>query len=273
LDVPAAAIRITGDLSPRLGNTLYWRLARRRGQFSHRLVDVLVNRGDVVVDAGADYGLFTNRLAQRVGRAGHVHAFEPNPRSIALLRRVKGRRRNITLYECGLSDAAREAPLHIPVVGRKPIPSLGTVVTPQARAVHRTVPVSLVTLDDALAAETRPISFIKCDVEGHEHAVLCGAAKALARWRPNLLIEIEQRHRDSDIHETFALLLEFGYSGYAVLSDRLAPLEEFDVQRDQAMPAGNPIAATIQADYVNDFLFVGPAIDVASLVPRHVRSA
>ena len=39
------------------------------------------------------------------------------------------------------------------------------------------------------------VAFIKCDVEGHEDAVMRGARRLLARDRPPVLVEIEQRHR------------------------------------------------------------------------------
>jgi FkbM family methyltransferase len=43
------------------------------------LVDELVSGGEVAVDVGANFGLFARRLARLVGRAGHVHLFEPHP--------------------------------------------------------------------------------------------------------------------------------------------------------------------------------------------------
>jgi FkbM family methyltransferase len=266
----AAAIRVTGNYSPRLANTMYWRLALRRGGLSYRLVDALVKRRDIVVDIGANGGVFAHRLAQLVGREGHVHAFEPNPAYVERLRRTRGRRRNITLHACALSDLSGTGELYIPLLHAEPIGPLGRVSAPRGGVEYDTVSISLRTLDEAIEAEARPISFIKCDVEGHEHAVLRGAGETLAQSRPTLLVEIEQRHRADDISATFDLLRELGYLGYALRTDGLAPLEDFDVQRDQlALLNDDPVVSEMPAAYVHDFLFVPPSTDVAAFLVGH----
>jgi len=270
VDPVAAAIRVTGKYSPRLANTMYWRLGLRRGEFSYRLVDALVKRRDIVVDIGANGGVFAHRLAQLVGREGHVHAFEPNPAYLELLRRTRGGRTNITLHACALSDVPRKGELYIPHLDAEPADPLGRVSAPRGDLEYDTVSISLLTLDGAIEADARPISFIKCDVEGHEQAVLRGASETLAQSRPTLLIEIEQRHRDDDISATFDLLRELGYVGYAVRADALAPLEDFDVQRDQlALLADDPVVKEVPAGYINDFLFVSPSTDVTAFLAGH----
>src|SRR2546430_13750536 len=54
-----------------------------------------VREGDVVVDAGAERGLFTARLAQLVGPGGTVHAFEPNPESLPYLHVIAAAEPNV----------------------------------------------------------------------------------------------------------------------------------------------------------------------------------
>ena len=265
MDPVAAAIRVTGNYSPRLANTMYWRLGLRRGEFSYRLVDALVKRRDIVVDIGADGGVFAHRLAQLVGRKGHVHAFEPNPAYVEQLRRTRGRRRNITLHACALSDVPRKGELYIPHLDAAPVGPLGRVSVPRGHVGYETVSIELLTLDGAIEADAHPIAFIKCDVEGHEQNVLRGASETLKRSRPTLLIEIEQRHREDDISATFDLLGDLGYVGYAVRAGVLAPLEDFDVQRDQlALLADDPVVKEVPVGYVNDFLFVSPSTDVTA---------
>ncbi len=45
----------------------------------------LVQRGDTVVDVGANIGRITHALARAVGPAGRVHAFEPTPMARRIL--------------------------------------------------------------------------------------------------------------------------------------------------------------------------------------------
>ena len=79
----------------------------------------------------------------------------------------------------------------------------------------------------------------------------------MRRWRPVLLIEIEQRHQESDIRETFAFLDALGYRGHFLREREVRPLGEFDLDRDQRVPLKTVAAAEVPpASYVHDFLFV-----------------
>lgn len=75
-----------------------------------------------------------------------------------------------------------------------------------------TVPV--VTLDEALRADERPVDFIKCDVEGAEMSVLRGAGSILNRDRPLLVLEAEMPVKGEPrprIQEFQEFLDPFGY--------------------------------------------------------------
>jgi hypothetical protein len=65
--------------------------------------------------------------------------------------------------------------------------------------------------------------------------VLRGAVETLRRHRPNLLIEIEQRHSPTPILKTFQWLDALGYAGELLDPDGggRRPLSEFDVAEHQ----------------------------------------
>jgi hypothetical protein len=164
--------------------------------------------------------------------------------------------------------------LHVPTL-RRPVASpraihpMASLGVPRNRtdAAHETVGVEVQRLDDALGPDAeRPISFVKCDVEGHELAVLRGADAVLAR-RPAILIEVEQRHQDTPIEEVFEHLETRGYDGYIVRDGSLRPIAEFDVERDQlAFLKPNAIFSAAPAGYLHNFLFVAAGSDVSSLM-------
>jgi len=257
-----ALIRISLDVNPRLAARVEYLRRRRQRDPATRIMSRLVTRGDVVVDLGANWGSYTWNLLRLVGPSGHVHAIEPNPAMVRSLRAIGGGRPSLTLHAVAVSDRPGEAELNIPVVAGSTITELASLaVAPDRTAVpHERRTVRLATLDSLLPPESR-VTFIKCDVEGHEAAVLRGASATLTRWHPALFVEIEQRHQaaGADIGDTFAQLLALDYVGYSVHPGGLRPLEEFDLRRDQldhlerefmpyAMPPG----------YVHDFLFVPP---------------
>src|SRR5262249_51616443 len=67
------------------------------------------------------------------------------------------------------------------------------------------------------------IGFVKIDVEGHEEAVLCGGIDTIRRTAPNLLIEIEERHKKGAIRRVTELLKAERYVGYFLLDGRIRP--------------------------------------------------
>jgi FkbM family methyltransferase len=234
---------------------LMWAQRRLAGDASLVLVDELVREGDVVVDAGAERGMFTARLAQLVGPKGAVHAFEPNPDSLAYLQAIAAAEPNVRVHGVALSDRTGEARLYVPVVGGEPVAAVGSLAPPE-QATCAEVAIETTRLDDALEQDAARVSFVKCDVEGHELAALRGAARTLAESRPLLLVEIERRHSGERMDETFAYLSGLGYEGFAVGPEGPLPLADFDVERDQLAFLGDTFeTGAMPPGYIHDFLF------------------
>jgi FkbM family methyltransferase len=249
---------------------LAWDLKTRAGSTSLRLVEALVSPGEVVVDAGSNWGLFTARLARLVGPQGMVHAFEPDRGDLRSLQAIRRARPNIVIHQVALSDRSGEAALRVPV-------QEGVTITPQASLTishereameHLVWLVPIAPLDRLLPGDL-PVAFMKIDVEGHELPLLKGAAGLLRRHHPSLLVEIEQRHQDTDIRATFDYLVGLGYAGYGIYPDGVRPLAHFDLERDQLryLERIGPVGA-VPPGYVNDFVFVEPTGRAHHLVER-----
>lgn len=262
MDVLGGVIARLDGPAPRWADRLRWRRGRRHDA-ALRVVDALVSRGDVVLDIGAMRGLFSSRMLDLVGAGGFVHAFEPNPAHRDRLRSLD-RRGRLSVHSVAVSDHAGEATLRVPVLDGRLLPGLASVEKrPAGQTQELAVPI--VRLDDVLDADPQ-VSFIKCDVEGHEDAVIAGAGRVL-RSRPAVLIEIEQRHRATDVSNAFAAFGALGYEGWALSGTGLRPLDEFDVQRDQlAFLAGARADGLMPAGYVHNFLFATPGTDVSALL-------
>lgn len=196
-------------------------------------------------------------MSVKVGCGGCVHAVEPFPGNYERLQTLARRRGNIMVHPLAVSDRSGSAVLWVPVHDGHRIDALASLERNRRRNEDGCV-VSLRTLDELLQGEGR-VSFVKCDVEGHEQRVFEGAARILGQDRPVVFAEVEQRHREDSIENTFAFFADAGYRGWFFADGRLRPLKEFDVARDQldfldkrfipyAMPEG----------YVYDFLFCPP---------------
>ena len=160
--------------------------------------------GDVCLDIGAEYGLYTHTLASLVGPTGVVHSFEPLPgpaRLLATTLKLAGARQ-VQLHTVALGSQDGAGALSVPsrhglpVHGRAFLTTGATGVGPNIEfPTARLVDVQVHTLDKVCAGKPLGrVDFIKADVEGGELAVLHGAAETIAAHHPVLLLEIEARH-------------------------------------------------------------------------------
>lgn len=242
---------------------------RVRRDMTLSLIHQLVRRGDEVLDIGSYRGVYALELARRVGPQGRVWVVEPFPANATAVARVLRGRRNVSVYQVAASDHEGNERLAAPVYQGRGLGALATLG--DVGVSNQTVDVEVRTVDGLLAERARPagpISFIRCDVVGHEASVLAGAGRTLRAHQPALLVEIEQRHQRSPIQETFDLLAGFGYEAYFVRGHSLVGLSSFDVQRDQLslVPEGF-VPYGMPAGYVHYFLFVRPGTDLAQVSP------
>jgi FkbM family methyltransferase len=141
--------------------------------------------GQTVVDIGANIGYFTAHLARAVGPAGTVHAFEPAPANLALLRHnlALNQLDQVVVHPVALGEQPGEATLHLSDFNGG-MHRLYDSVCCEGEAVS--VPVQC--LDDLFAPGS--VALIKIDVEGYEQAVLRGARRLLSSApRPRLVSE------------------------------------------------------------------------------------
>jgi FkbM family methyltransferase len=73
-----------------------------------------IRTGDVVVDVGANIGLYTLPMSRAVGASGKVISFEPDPRNAEILRSniAHNRCTNVIVMPCALGDQNKEMDLY-----------------------------------------------------------------------------------------------------------------------------------------------------------------
>ncbi len=191
--------------------------------FSENDVDVvksLVNPGEYVIDIGAHVGWYTKVLSEQVGENGQVYSIEPIPITFELLSFCvkKLKLRNVRLLNCGISEKDGSALMEIPQY------RTGGENFYQARIVNEEMidqsfkhyEIDLKSIDSLFLSLSDRITFIKCDVEGHEFSVIRGAAKFLANSKPAWLVEVSGNPDDhySEYHALFEYLTRRGYTAY-----------------------------------------------------------
>lgn len=168
--------------------------------------------GDVAIDVGANIGTLAVPMARHVGPTGRIHAFEPQAMMFRLLaaNAALNGLEQMRLHPMALGAAdghLKLPPLDYASPGNYSALSLAAT-PPQPTQSADSVPIRR--LDDVLGTIDR-CRLIKVDVEGMEPAVLDGAAALIARHRPVLYLEANQRAAFGAVLER---LNRFGYRAY-----------------------------------------------------------
>lgn len=226
---------------------LGYRRRFRRHQFEREywLVPLFCNPQKLAVDVGANMGEYSYYMA---GHARNVIAFEPNQDLWPHLRRLLGRRVRLESAALSASDGVADFRYVEDNTGVATIERSNTLLMIAERERVKVRSVQTRTLD---SYDLRDVSFIKIDVEGHEEEVVEGAAATLARERPVLLIESENRHKPGAPDRLAVRLRGLGYSGFYVLGKELRPVEsirEEDRDGANAMMPGRT--------YINNYVFI-----------------
>lgn len=164
-------------------------------------LEQIVKPGDVCLDIGAEYGLYTVALARLAGPDGRVYGFEPQVGAFRILTAALGLAgcRNARAHRVALADRDGRGVLSVPRRWGLPVHGRAFLFTdcgaPDPNdefASSRRVEVDVLTLDRFCDRERiEHVDFIKADVEGAELSVLHGGAATLARHRPCLQLEIQ----------------------------------------------------------------------------------
>jgi FkbM family methyltransferase len=184
-----------------------------------RYVDLL-RPGSVVLDIGANIGLYSLLGSETIEKAGKILAFEPEPLTYqALLRNLKlNKSDNVKTFPIALSDHQGRIRLSVPTEVRAQY-SYGDSYLSIDPAKHDdpAAPIECRRLDDVLADEgIDHVDLIKIDVEGAEHLCLKGAERLLSgSSKPVILMECDEtlsRRFGYSVFDTLLLLHKHGYA-------------------------------------------------------------
>ena len=200
---------------------LFWKSWTHYEPLTTALMMELLRDKQVFLDVGANVGYFSLSAAALFPGL-QVVAFEPNPKMSSILRRnIAHNGFRILSEDVALSDQSTTQRFYLP-----PSDMSGSLLSSFNESVERTIDVQTMTLDEYL--DERPPTgdmLIKIDTEGHEPAVLRGAARTLERHRPDLIVEVTQDFDDASNR----LLSELGYRFYHITDEGLIPDERLTV--------------------------------------------
>jgi FkbM family methyltransferase len=156
-----------------------------------RVFRTFLTQRSVVLDIGANFGLYTALSASIMRNRGRLYAFEGNPRIFESLQRTIAANDlylnpNVVAANVLVSSESGRGVLHYSAN----LPAGGTMSDIHLLGgTQHAVEVDMTTIDDFLPPDVT-VDLVKIDVEGHEPMVMRGMEKTIAR-SPNIRIVTE----------------------------------------------------------------------------------
>jgi FkbM family methyltransferase len=202
----------------------------------HDFLERNVRAGMVCLDIGANLGEVALHLARKTGPSGRVLAFEPIPPVRARLERHVARNGLggiVSVESVALSSAEGRVTMSFATDAERN-QGQGSLVRIEHEATLLRVEVATQTLDSLVAARALPrVDLIKIDVQGAEPLVLAGAHETLARFAPDLFMEVspdDLRFSGTDSRALCAIVEQLGYAMFELNGRRaLRPVRAAEV--------------------------------------------
>jgi|SRR6266480_2307236 len=140
--------------------------------------------GAVVVDVGANIGIYSEFLSRCVGPTGVVHSFEPWPENFRRLQSATRKLANVRLSLAAVGERSGRSKLY--VSDKLNVDHRAYLAEGDSR---NTMLIDIIALDDYFKPGQR-VDLIKMDIQGYELHALCGAKRVLQENAGiNLLLE------------------------------------------------------------------------------------
>lgn len=228
------SIKMKVDIYSYMGGSIYW-------TGFHHLNELLFLRtyltnNMVFADIGANQGEFSLYAASRL-KEGTVLAFEPvaSTRNLLIENNRLNNFSNIKIFDFGLSDIEAEIPIytsldHTAHAGRHE--GLSSLYKSNDRS-HIEQMVTVKNFDDIFYDKLAKLDFVKIDIEGAELFALRGMKNSLLKFKPLILIEINEETFNAAQYATKDLLeflKEFNYEFYKIRRGKAYRINENEIE-------------------------------------------
>ena len=216
-----------------------WR-EKRKGEKEIKIIPNLLVNCNRAIDIGANVGVWSYWLSKY---AKQVESFEPNPKIFNVLKNIKIK--NVNSYNIALSNKSGSVDLLVPK-GSKGFSNQGASLSSiKVQGEHKRISIEAKCLDEYNFLD---VDFIKIDVEGHEHEVIEGAQETIKKFKPTMVIEMEEKHNQIPIEEQISSVEKMGYQCCVLINETIIQIKEIDLDKFHRNP-------TNKDSYLFNFIF------------------
>jgi FkbM family methyltransferase len=189
---------------------------------THYLVRKLINKDDVIIDIGANFGYYTTIFARASGKKGLVFAVEPVPLYREILVSNTLKYSNVEITPFALSDSEGPSKMGIPSEMKYRHGLMRIIDTEPGNKDGNEYMVDTL-LPESVFGDLKRLDYIKCDIEGHEDKVIPGFKKLIEKFNPIIQIELEK----TNFELINSLLGSYGYIPYTASNKGIEKVEQY----------------------------------------------
>ena len=191
------------------------------------IVSKLIKPDYIVIDVGANIGLYTVFISRLLSDSGRVLSFEPIPETYDILKNNVANlcRRNTKVFQLALYDHSGSIDMVVPKDPDDIENFYLSYILPNDALCgnDRVLRIQAETLDSVLSKYRLRTDFIKIDVEGAELRVFYGARRSIKQHLPHIMCEISRGHEryGHASQQIFTYLWDHGYRSYIARNEKL----------------------------------------------------
>lgn len=202
-------------------NDLFWKGIDGYEKVTMKIWIALCKKAEIIFDIGANTGVFS-LVAASNNSSAKIYAFEPLPQTFKILdKNILKNSFNIQPVQFAVSDQEGSSTFYFPEEGNIYSSTLSAAHFAshnQSKATE--IKVNMVTLANFIESNSiQKLDLIKIDAEGNDLNVFKGMGPYLARFRPNIIVEV---HDDSLGEEIEKLVKDLKYVFFDI-DEKTAP--------------------------------------------------
>lgn len=188
----------------------------------HYYVRRLVEPGDCVIDIGANLGYYSVLFADWTGADGTVYSIEPVPLYRSILRQNVDEFRQVEVVPYALGDEPGTVRMGIPDTVGPHRHGMTQILSSEQTGTFEVE----VRTPTSLFGNIERLDYVKCDIEGHEGAVLPAMQSLLREHLPIVQVEVASENR----RRLYSMMTDTGYRAYFVRDGDRVEIQGPDAQ-------------------------------------------
>lgn len=209
---------------------------------------------DVVLDVGANSGLFTKLCLQK--GAKQIFSIEPNEKCLRNLKHITRNDKNVTVIDKAIAGEKKKVKFYVTDDNS----TIGSIFENHVNKEYKSVRelnIDCITIDDVIKDHNIPrITMLKLDVEAAEYEILYSLSEDTFNKIDSILMEYHD-NEDRRVVPLIKHLEKFGYSIYTV--------------QNQASPNGEDLKDRY-ADFANGTVFLTKSVDPLKVKLVHLQT-